>query len=66
PDAYIPLEAEVEVQSGNKRLRKVTDLLNAIRSDKKSRVFLVLSLLHTNISAIAALVGWVKRSATQQ
>ncbi|NEQ67966.1 MAG: NACHT domain-containing protein [Symploca sp. SIO2D2] len=42
PDAYIPLEAEVEVQSGNKRLRKVTDLLNAIRSDKKSRVFLVL------------------------
>ncbi|AFY53473.1 putative NTPase (NACHT family) [Rivularia sp. PCC 7116] len=42
PDAYIPLDAEVEVQSGTKRLRKVTDLLNAIRSDKKSRVFLVL------------------------
>ncbi len=42
PDAYIRLDAEVEVQSGTKRLRKVTDLLNAIRSDKKSRVFLVL------------------------
>lgn len=43
PEAYIPLDAEVEVQSGRKNLRKVTNLLHAIRSAPKSnRVFLVL------------------------
>jgi len=41
-EIFTPLDAEVEIQSGNKRLRKVTDLLRAIRSDHKSRVFLVL------------------------
>ncbi|MDT7689117.1 MAG: hypothetical protein QOE46_1876 [Acidobacteriota bacterium] len=39
---FMPLDAEVEVQSGTKRLKKVTDLLTAIRSDTRSRVFLVL------------------------
>jgi len=39
---FTPLDAEVEVQSGSKRLKKVTDLLNAIKADKLSRVFLVL------------------------
>lgn len=39
---YTPLDAEVEVQSGTKRLKKVTDLLSAIRADRRSRVFLVL------------------------
>jgi hypothetical protein len=43
PEAYIPLDAEVEVQPGKGGLRKVTDLLHAIRSAPKSnRVFLVL------------------------
>ncbi len=39
---FTPLDAEVEVQSGNKRLKRVTDLLTAIRSDQKSKVFLVI------------------------
>ena len=39
---YTPLDAEVEVQSRNRRLRKVTDLLTAIRSDPSSQVFLVI------------------------
>ena len=39
---FTPLDAEVEMQSGDKRLKKVTDLLSAIRSDRQSRVFLVL------------------------
>jgi hypothetical protein len=39
---FTPLDAEVEVQSGSKRLKKVTDLLNAIKADRLSRVFLVL------------------------
>ncbi|HQU84507.1 MAG TPA: NACHT domain-containing protein [Pyrinomonadaceae bacterium] len=39
---FTPLEAEVEIKSGTKRLKKITDLLTAIRSDRKSRVFLVL------------------------
>lgn len=39
---FTPLDAEVEIRSGSKRLKKVTDLLSAIRSDRKSRVFLVL------------------------
>ncbi len=41
-EAFTPLDAEVEVQSGSRRLRKLTDLLSAIRSDHKSRAFLVL------------------------
>ena len=39
---YTPLDAEVEVRSRNKRLRKITDLLTAIRSDRTSQVFLVI------------------------
>jgi hypothetical protein len=39
---FVPLDADVEVQSGSKRLKKVTDLLSAIRSNRRSRVFLVL------------------------
>lgn len=39
---FTPLDAEVEVQSGSKRKRQVTDLLNAIKSNKLTRVFLVL------------------------
>ena len=39
---YTPLDAEVEVRSSNKRLRKITDLLTAIRSDRTSQVFLVI------------------------
>ncbi|MBD2337004.1 NACHT domain-containing protein [Calothrix sp. FACHB-156] len=39
---FTPLDAEVEVQSGSTRKRQVTDLLNAIKSNKQSRVFLVL------------------------
>lgn len=41
-EKFVALDAEVEVQSGSKRLRRVTDLLTAIRSDRRSRVFLVL------------------------
>lgn len=41
-ETFTPLDAEVEVRSGSKRLKRVTDLLTAIRSDTKSRVFLVL------------------------
>ncbi|QSV56561.1 MAG: NACHT domain-containing protein [Dolichospermum sp. UKL201] len=39
---FTPLDAEVEVQSGSKRLKKVTDLLNAIKADRLSRIFLVI------------------------
>jgi GTPase SAR1 family protein len=39
---FTPLDAEVEVQSGFRRLKKVADLLSAIRSDRTSKVFLVL------------------------
>jgi Cdc6-like AAA superfamily ATPase len=39
---FTPLDAEVEVQSGFRRFKKVTDLLSAIRSDRISKVFLVL------------------------
>jgi hypothetical protein len=42
PEIFTPPDAEVEVRSGSKRLRRVTDLLNAIRSDRRSRAFLVL------------------------
>src|ERR1051325_10129083 len=41
-EVFTPLDAEVEIRSRNKRLKRVTDLLRAIRSDHKSRVFLVL------------------------
>jgi len=41
-EIFVPLDAEVEVHSGSKRLKKVTDLLSAIRSDRLSRSFLVL------------------------
>lgn len=41
-EIFTPLDAEVEIQSGNKRMKKVVDLLNAIKSDRRSRVFLVL------------------------
>ncbi|WP_232615605.1 NACHT domain-containing protein [Photobacterium carnosum] len=39
---FTPLNAEVEIITGNKKERKVTDLLKAIQSDKKSQVFLIL------------------------
>ena len=41
-EIFTPLDAEVEIQSGNRRIRRVADLLNAIKSDRTSRVFLVL------------------------
>jgi hypothetical protein len=41
-ESFTPLDAEVEMYSGSRRLKKVTDLLTAIRSDTRSRVFLVL------------------------
>ncbi len=39
---FTPLDAEVEVRRGLSKTKKVTDLLNAIRDDKKSRTFLIL------------------------
>lgn len=39
---FVPLDAEVEVVSGSKRSRKVTDLLTAIKHNKRSRIFLIL------------------------
>ncbi|HTL82985.1 MAG TPA: NACHT domain-containing protein, partial [Bacteroidia bacterium] len=39
---FTPLEAEVEIQFGNRKKRRITNLLDAIRKDKKSRTFLVL------------------------
>jgi hypothetical protein len=41
-EIFIPLDAEVEVRSGSSRTKKLTDLLSAIRSERKSRTFLVL------------------------
>lgn len=42
-DEYFePLDAEVEIKTGNRKKKKVTDLLTAIKKDKKSKVFLVL------------------------
>lgn len=41
-ELFTPLDAEVEIVSGYYRRKKVTDLIKAIRSDKHSRVFLVL------------------------
>jgi GTPase SAR1 family protein len=41
-EIFTPLDAEVEIKSGSKHLKKVTDLLTAIRSDRRSKVFLVL------------------------
>ena len=40
--AFVPLDAEVELQSRTSRLRKITDLLRAIRGDRRSKVFLIL------------------------
>ena len=44
PEYYVPLDAEVEVQSSTLSVsaRKVTDLLSAVKGDKQSRAFLVL------------------------
>jgi hypothetical protein len=39
---FIPLDAEVEIITDNKRKRTITDLLGAIKSLKKERTFLVL------------------------
>lgn len=39
---FVPLEAEVEIKYGHKKKRKIMDLISAMRSDKSSRVFLVL------------------------
>lgn len=39
---FVPLEAEVEIKYGHKKKRKIMDLINAVRSDKTSRVFLIL------------------------
>ncbi|WP_243974106.1 NACHT domain-containing protein [Vibrio natriegens] len=41
-ELFTPLDAEVEIVSGYHKRKKVTDLIKAIRSDKDSRVFLVL------------------------
>lgn len=44
PDYYTELEADVEVRSSTNRItgRRVTNLLNAVRSDKKTQGFLIL------------------------
>jgi hypothetical protein len=39
---FTPLDAEVEIISSNKKKRKVTDLLRAIKSDRESQAFLVI------------------------
>lgn len=39
---FIPLEADVEINSNNRKRKKVTNLLNSIKKDKKSQVLLVL------------------------
>ncbi|MCG6552648.1 MAG: NACHT domain-containing protein [Candidatus Magnetominusculus sp. LBB02] len=39
---FTPLEVEVEVDYGTKKRKKVMELLNAVREDKKTKVFLVL------------------------
>jgi hypothetical protein len=39
---FTPLDAEVEVVTRNKRLKKVTDLLKAVKSDRKSQTFLII------------------------
>ncbi len=39
---FTPLDAEVEIQSGNKRLKRITDLVNAIKINRTNKVFLVL------------------------
>jgi hypothetical protein len=42
PEIFTPLDAEVEIKCESKSLKKVTDLLTAIRSARRTRVFLVL------------------------
>jgi Cdc6-like AAA superfamily ATPase len=39
---FTPLEAEVEVWSGNKKTKRITNLLSAIKKDNRSNTFLVL------------------------
>lgn len=39
---FTPIDAEVEVVSNNRREKRVTDLMNALRKNKKSRAFLIL------------------------
>jgi len=39
---FTPLEADVEVKTGRRARREVTDLLNAIRRNRRAKVFLVL------------------------
>jgi len=39
---FVPLDAEVEVATGGTTIRKITGLLSAVRSDRQSRVFLIL------------------------
>ncbi|MBF0464121.1 MAG: NACHT domain-containing protein [Nitrospirae bacterium] len=41
-EVFTPLDAEVEIRETKRSTRKITDLLNAIKRDKKSRTFLVL------------------------
>jgi hypothetical protein len=41
-DQFVALDAQVEVRKSNARRRKVTNLMRALRTDRVSRVFLVL------------------------
>jgi len=42
-DHFVPLQAEVEIRSSSSsRRRRITNLVDAIRRDRKSRIFLVL------------------------
>lgn len=41
-ELFTPLDAEVEIQTGNKKHKKITELIQALKSDKQSKVFLVL------------------------
>ncbi|MDT4954001.1 MAG: hypothetical protein QOJ02_2139 [Acidobacteriota bacterium] len=41
-ELFIPLDAEVEIRSRESKLRRITDLLSAIRLDRTTRAFLVL------------------------
>ncbi|MBF0521254.1 MAG: NACHT domain-containing protein, partial [Nitrospirae bacterium] len=41
-ETFTPLDAEVEIRETKRSTRKITDLLSAIKRDKKSRSFLVL------------------------
>jgi len=41
-DQFIPLDAEVEIKTNNKKKRRISDLLTAIKSNKRSKVFLII------------------------